>query len=297
MSNRLLVALVSTAALLAIHCGGAESSTDLQGGGGGPAIPDDPSELPGAPADPDSPANPNTSTPPPAPTSPGTSSRIAVALSTTTPATDLGTSVDITVTVTPTSGFTGQATLAATGLPAGVTATFTPASLTLNTTPATAKMTVMVPYTTLPSPVGGSSAIVVKATSGAAEATANANFKVVPRVTLTIPINTAALLKAGGGSRFLDTWGGPTFGANAVPLQTQAGNGITFVVKNLDSVAHEIHGNGGFAHGSAKVAPGGTDPKVRVLDPAAANISANGYIHGEANGTAASFKVLVNKAP
>ena len=295
MSNRLLVALVSTAALLAINCGGAdESSGDLQGGS---ALPDDPSELPGAPADPDSPANPNTSAPPPAPTSPGTSSQIAVALSTATPAADLGTSIEIEVTVTPNAGFKGQATLSAAGLPAGVTATFAPASLTLNTTPATAKMTLMVPYTTLPSPAGGASALVVKATSGAAEATANANFKVVPRVTLTIPVNTAALLKAGGGTKYLDAWGGPTFGANAVPLQTQAGNGITFIVKNLDSVAHEIHGSGGFAHGSAKIAPGGTDTKVRVLDPAAANITANGYIHGETNGTAASFKVLVNKAP
>ena len=294
--SRLLVALVSTAALLAINCGGADdSSSDLQGGGS--ALPDDPSELPGAPADPDSPANPNTTAPPPAPTSPGTSSQIAVALSTATPSADLGTSVAIDVTVTPKAGFTGQATLAATGLPTGVTATFAPASVTLGTAPMIAKMTVMVPYTTVPSPVGGASAIVVKATSGAAEATANANFKIVPRVTLTIPINTAALLKAGGGSKFLDTWGGPTFGANAVPLQTQAGNGITFVVKNLDSVAHEIHGNNGFAHGSAKVEPGGTDTKVRVLDPKVANISANGYIHGEANGTAASFKVMVNKAP
>lgn len=294
MSNRLLVALVSTAALLAINCGGAdESSNDLQGG----ALPDDPSELPGAAADPDSPANPNTSTPPPAPTTPGTSSQIAVALSTATPSADLGTSVEVDVTVTPKAGFTGQTSLVATGLPTGVTATFAPASLMLGSAPVVSKMTVMVPYTTLPSPIGGASAIVVKATSGSAEATANANIKVVPRVTLTMPINTAALLKAGGGSKFLDTWGGPTFGANAVPLQTQAGNGITFVVKNLDSVAHEIHGNGGFAHGSATIAPGGTDTKVRVLDPKAANINANGYIHGEANGTAASFKVMVNKAP
>ena len=78
---------------------------------------------------------------------------------------------------------------------------------------------------------------------------------------------------------------------------TQAGNGITFVVKNLDSTAHEIHGQNGFAHGSAAIPPGGTDSKIRVLDPANANINASGYIHGETNGTSVGFKVQVNKAP
>jgi hypothetical protein len=166
-----------------------------------------------------------------------------------------------------------------------VTGTFNPASVTLNTTPATAKLTLVVPYTTIPSAPGAASAIVVKAAAGAVEATANANFKVAPQ------------LAAGGGAKNIDTWGGPTFGQNAVPLQTQAGNGINFVVKNLDSAAHEVHGQNGFPHGAAVVAPGGLDNKVRVLDPAAANINASGYIHGETNGTSVGFKVLVNKAP
>jgi hypothetical protein len=292
MSSRRLFALVVTLAALAFGCGDSDSNTL-----GGPALPDDPSELPGAPDDPDQPANPNASTPPPAPTSPGTTGQIEVALSTATPVTDLGTSLDITVTVTPKAGATGQATLTATGVPPGVTATFVPTSVTLATAPVTAKMTLTVPYTTIPSAAGKPSAIVVKVAAGNAAGTANANFKVNPQVTLTIPVNCAALLAAGGGAKTLDTYGGPTFGANAVPLQTQAGNGITFIVKNLDSVAHEIHGNGGFPHGSAKIPAGGTDTKVRVLDPAAADIKASGYIHGEANGTAAGFKVLVNKVP
>ena len=302
MRNALLVALVPIIALAGLSvggCGDANSSTGIQQRRGGtPVIPNDPSEVEGATPDPDQPANPNSSTPPAPPSTPGTTAgQLGVTLSTATPAADLGTSLDVTVTVEPKAGFTGQATLTATGLPTGVTATFTPATVTVNTTPATAKLTLMVPYTTLPSAPGAVSAIVIKAASGATEATANANFKVNPKVTLTIPVNAAALIAAGGGAKNVDGWGGPTFGANAVPLQTQAGNGITFVVKNADSVAHQIHGQNGFAHGDIKVLAGAIDPKGRVLDPANANINSSGYIHGEANGTAVGFKVLVNKAP
>lgn len=302
MRNALSLVLGVVALSTFAACGDASSSSGIQRR---PTIPQDSSEEEGAPSDPDpsSPANPNSSTPPAPPATPGTSAgALEVALSTATPATDLGTSLDVVVTITPKAGLTGEIALSATGLPAGVTGTFAPATVTAGTAPATSKLTLTVPFTTVPSAPGAPSAIVVKATSGSTVATANANFKVNPQVTLTVPVNTTALLAAGGGAKNVDGWGGPTFGANAVPLQTQAGNGITFIVKNLDSAPHEVHGQGGFAHGAAVIAPGAVDSKSRVLDPAAANFAASGYIHNaqganEANGTAVGFKVLVNKAP
>jgi hypothetical protein len=104
MRNRPLFVLVPvvafTVAAFAVGCGDASSSTGIQRGHGA-VIPNDPSELPGAPQDPNSNPNPNATTPPPAPTSPGTAAgQLEVALSTATPSTDLGTSLDITVTVT-----------------------------------------------------------------------------------------------------------------------------------------------------------------------------------------------------
>lgn len=303
MRNALLVVGLATlsavVSVASVGCGDASSSTGLQRGRGGSTavIPDDPSEVEGAPPDQDDPANPNSSTPPPAPATPGTAAgELGVTLSTATPAADLGTSIDITVTVEPKAGFKGEAALTATGVPTGVVATFSPASVTLNTTAATSKLTLQVPYGTLPSAPGAASAIVIKAASGAIEATANANFKVNPKVTLTIPVNSAALLAAGGGAKNVEGWGGPTFGANATALQTQAGNGITFIVKNADSTPRTVHGQNGFPHGDGNVAPGATDPKSRVLNPANGNINASGYLHGVANGTAVGFKVIVNKA-
>lgn len=301
MRNALLVALVPVLALTMISvvgCGDASSSTGIQRSRGGAAgIPNDPSEEPGAPQDPDQPTNPNASTPPPAPATPGTAAgEIGVSLSTATPATDLGTSIDITVTVEPKAGFTGQAALTATGLPTGVVATFSPASVTLNTTPVTSKLTLQVPYTATPSAAGAASAVVIKAASGAVEATANANFKVNPKLTMTIPVNAAALLAAGGGAKNVDGWGSPVFGTAPSPLSTQAGNNIVIVVKNADSAAHVVHGNAGFPHGDTMnpVPPGGIDPKTRAL---AAGVNTSGYIHGEANGTSVGFAIKVNTAP
>lgn len=297
MRNALSLVLGVVALSFFAACGDASSSSGIQRR---PTIPQDPSEEEGAPSDPDpsSPANPNSSTPPAPPATPGTSAgSLEVALSTATPATDLGTSLDVVVTITPKAGLTGEIALSATGLPAGVTGTFAPATVTAGTAPATSKLTLTVPFTTVPSAPGAPSAIVVKATAGSTVATANANFKVNPQVTLTVPVNTTALLAAGGAPKNIDAWGGPTFGANAVALQTQAGNGITFIVKNLDSAPHLVHGQNGFPHGAAAIAPGAVDSKSRVLDPAAANIASSGYIHQELNGTAVGFKVLVNKAP
>lgn len=301
MRNALLVALFPVLALTtasAIGCGDASPSAGIQRSHGAVAgAPNDPSEDPNAPAEPSQPPNPNADTPAPAPVTPGTTAaQLGVTLSTATPATDLGTSLDITVTVEPKAGFTGSAALTATGLPAGVTATFMPASVTLNTTPVTSKLTLLVPYTATPSAAGAASAVVIKAAAGAVEATANANFKVNPKITMTIPVNAGALLAAGGGAKNVDGWAGAIFGTAPSPLTTQAGNPIAVVVKNADSAPHIVHGNAGFVHGDTAnpVPAGGIDPKTRTL---AAGVNTSGYIHGETNGTSVGFAIKVNTAP
>ncbi|MDB4933342.1 MAG: hypothetical protein JWP87_314 [Labilithrix sp.] len=303
--RKALLALLPVLALATVSvagCGDASSSTGIQRSRGATkAIPD-----PGEPQDhdpntPDEPAdapNPNANTPPPAPATPGTvAGELGVTLSTATPATDLGTSLDLTVTVEPKAGFKGDAALSVTGLPTGATATFVPEKVTLNTTPVTSKLTIKVLASAAPSATGAASALVVKAASTGTtpvEATANANFKINPKITMTIPVNVDAM-RAAVGTRYVDGWFGPMFGSAPQPLQTQAGNPITVVVKNADSVAHIVHGNAGFVHGDTNnpVPAGGTDPKNRTL---AAGVNTSGYLHEGQNGTSESFRISVNTA-
>jgi hypothetical protein len=250
---------------------------------------------PNAPEEPADPANPNASTPPPAPATPGVAAgSFAVSVDNATPASDLGSSIDVTVTVEPKDGFKGDATLTVTGLPTGAIGTFSPASVTLNTTAATSKLTIKVPASVAPSAAGAASAIVIKAASGDIDATANANFKVNPKITMTIPVNADAM-RAAVGTRYVDGWAGPMFGSAPAPLQTQSGNPITVIVKNADSKSHIVHGNAGFVHGDTQnpIPPGGTDPKNRTL---AAGVNTSGYLHDGSNGTSESFRISVDTA-
>jgi len=160
-------------------------------------------------------------------------------------------------------------------------------------------MTLKVPVATVTTAPGSSSALVVKATSGAISATANANFKVNPTISMTIPVNADAL-RAAVGTRYVDGWGGADFGTTPATLSTQNGNGIVVVVKNADSVAHIVHGNAGFAHGNtgAPVPPGGTDPLSRTINPPAGQtLTPNGYLHDGANGTSVAFRFSVKAVP
>ena len=246
------------------------------------------------------PGNPNATTAPPAPTTPGQATgELGVTVSSATPAIDLGEQLEITVTVEPKSGFKGEAQLTLTGLPTGATGTFTPATVTLNTTPATAKLLLKVPVTAAPTAAGGSSPLVITAKAGAIAATANASFKINPKMKLTIPMNIDALRTT--GTLFLDQWG-PAFGANPTPLQTQAGNGIVVTVFNADSKAHIIHGNAGFAHGNTtagqEVQPNAFElvngaPRTRTFLPGA---SVNGYPHEGGAGASAGFRISVKAA-
>ena len=244
--------------------------------------------------------NPNADETPNAPASQGTAAGgLGVTLSNATPTVDLGKSVDVDVNVQPKDGFTGAVTLSATGLPAGATATFVPASVTLGASAVTAKLTINAPLSTVPSAPNTSSAVVVTAKAGAITATANANFRVNPRATLTIPMNIDALRAAGAGTVYRNEWGAE-FGQTQTPLRTQIGNGIVFTVFNADSKPHIIHGANGFAHGDTAnpVQPNAFEltngqPRTRTLNVGA---NVNGYPHEGANGPSASFRISVQQA-
>jgi hypothetical protein len=250
-------------------------------------------------ADDSDPGNPNADEQPTAPATPGsTTGAIAVTVDNATPTVDLGKSVDINVTVRPSDGFTGNVALSATGLPAGATATFSPTSLTLGATAMSAKLTISAPLTTTPSAPNTSSALVITAKAASLTGTANANFRVNPRATLTIPMNIDAL-RAAAGTVYRDEWGA-AFGATQQPLSTQVGNGIVFTVFNADSKPHIIHGANGFAHGDTAnpIQPNAFEltngqPRTRTLNVGA---NVNGYPHEGANGPSVSFRIRVNQA-
>jgi hypothetical protein len=245
--------------------------------------------------------NPNAESTPAPPTKPGESTgEIAVALSTAALAVDLGASVETDVTVEPKGGFKGTITLAASGLPEGATATFAPATVDIGAQPVKAKLSIKVPMSAVPSAANASAAVVVTAKSGAVQATANANLKVNPRITLRIPVNVDALRQAGAGTVYRSEWGAE-FGATQTPLKTQAGNGIVVQVFNADSKPHIVHGANGFAHGDTgnPIAPNAYEmqngkPRARTLEPGA---NVNGYPHDGSNGPSASFRIRVTQAP
>jgi hypothetical protein len=236
------------------------------------------------------PGNPNAAAKPGAPSTPGTSNAdFALTLSTNTPSVGLGDKTEIDVTVEPKGGFNAPVSIAVTGLPGGATAA------PLQVTPGTpGKLVIQADVTTPATAPNQSTPIVVTGTAGGLSATANANFKVAPKLTLTIPMNIDALRAA--GTEYRDEWG-PAFGQNQQPLQTQTGNGIVVTVFNADSKAHIIHGANGFAHGDTNnpIQPNafelsGASPRTRTLNP---GVNANGYPHDGGNGAGASFRIKV----
>lgn len=299
-----LAVVVASVALPTIGCGDASPTGGIARRGPPAAGSDeqhDPGDTDGANVE--DPGNPNASTPPPAPASPGaTAAQYAVAVDNATPAADLGAQVDVNVTVTPQPGFTGAVDLSVAGLPAGVTGTFAPTQVNVGGAAATAKLTLAAAHTAIPSAPTTSSALTISAKSGTATATANANFKVNPRLLMTIPMNIDAL-RAAVGTKYVDQWGA-AFGATPVTFRTQAGNGIVVTVRNADSVPHIVHGANGFAHGDTAnpIAPSslemtGGAVRTRTFNPANGNITANGYPHEGANGPSVSFRLNVSLAP
>jgi hypothetical protein len=242
------------------------------------------------------PGNPNASSTPTAPTTGGTAaSSFALALDSNTPTVDLGKSVDLNVNVTPNGAFNGGVAITVDGLPDGVTAS--PATATVNGAAASVKLTLNAALT---APVSADQiALTIKGTANGQTATATANFKVNPKVTLTIPMNIAAL--KGAGTTYRDEWG-DAFGSNPQNLLTQANNPIVVTVFNADSAAHIIHGQNGFAHGDTNnpIQPNSFEeqngaPRIRSFKPGA---QGTGYPHDfGTQGPGASFHMNVGSAP
>jgi len=300
MRSALLLGLTVLTVATALGCGDA-STTSAYAGRRSSAVAageHDPDDV-GDQSEDD--GNPNADSLPPPPATPGTATgQLGVTLSNATPAVDLGEQIDIDVTIEPKGGFTGAANLTLTGAAADTVATFAPATVTLGAAPVTAKLTLKVPVTAVPSPAAGSTALVVTATAGTVVATANANFKINPKVKLTIPMNIDALRTT--GTKFLNEWG-TAFGATPTALKTQAGNPIVVTVFNADNKTHIVHGNNGFQHGSTtagqEVQPNAFEmqngaPRVRSLPPGA---NVNGYPHEGGAGQSAGFQISVVAAP
>lgn len=293
--------LIVLASIAASACGDANETSELGSRhlrrssppAAGSAGDHDQSDLEGA--NDSDPGNPNADSLPGAPTSPGTaSSQFALTLPQNTPSIGLGETIDLDVVVEPRNGFSGNVALSVSGLPAGVTSAPAQATVSGSTT---VKVRISAAYETVTSAPGTSTPITVTANGGAA--TANASFKVAPRVKLTIPVNVDALRAANVAYR--DQWG-VAFGANQKALRTQIGNGVVVTVFNADSKQHIIHGASGFAHGDENnpIQPNAFEllengsQRTRTFNVGA---NANGYPHDGKDGEGASFRIKVEAAP
>ncbi|MBX3259914.1 MAG: hypothetical protein KF782_09500 [Labilithrix sp.] len=246
--------------------------------------------------------NPNANSRPDAPSTTGTAGeQFSLSLPNATPTIDLGESLDLDVSVEPKSGFSGMVDLSVSGLPNGVTASTVQAAISPGSTaPTTVKIKLTAAVDTVTTAPNESVPLVVTGRAGSASATANANFKVAPKLKLTIPVNVDALRAA--TVTYRDEWGS-AFGANQKALRTQQGNGIVVTVFNADSKQHIIHGASGFTHGSTtagqEIQPNSFEmlngaPRTRTLNVGA---NVNGYPHDGAQGVGASFRIRVEEAP
>lgn len=288
MRKTFLVALFAVFTTGLIGCVGGDGAS-LNGGprlrkgnvAAGAHDPDDLGEDDAA----EDPGNPNADTQPGAPATSGiAAAEFTVTLDNATPSLGLGADVELTATVEPKNGFTGPVQLQVTGLPPGVTTD----AATVNVAGTTTAKLVL--RTSLDAVVTDSAPLVVKATSGGVEATANANVKIAPKVTVTIPMNVDALR---GASQLRSQYGGDVF-AGQGSFKTQPGNGIVVSVFNADSKSHIIHGPGGsFPHGNESIAPNSFEGRTRTLD-VGANVTA--YLHDGDQGQGASFQIKVDAA-
>jgi hypothetical protein len=254
------------------------------------------------------------------PTDPGP---FAIALASSSPSVNLGEKVLLDVTITPVEGFNADLELTVSGLPIGVTAA--PVRVVIDPNAATTTATIAINAavtsfvtpkdTTVPITITAKKAApVIDADAGPADvdagvvreeeetpaATATANFKVIPKVTLFIPKDVALLYDAPGGPLRAE-WG-EAFGPNNQPLRTQAGNGIVVSIFNNDTTAHIIHGPGGaFPHGDFDhpIQPSAFEMLNGVVRTRTLNVgdTAVGYVHGEPNSFNATFKIAVAATP
>jgi len=138
-----------------------------------------------------------------------------------------GSSATDTITVTDTGGFTGNVTLAASGLPSGVTATF-------GTNPTTG--TSMVTFAASTAAVAGTSTITITGTSGAATSSTN--------VTLTVssPCNTASFTLSPSASALSVTQGASSNDTITVNASCGFTGSTTLAVSGLPSGVTAVFG-------------------------------------------------------
>jgi hypothetical protein len=218
--------------------------------------------------------------------------QFSLALSANTPTLGLQDSLTIDVTVEGKNGFNSPVAITVAGLPPGASAAPVTASAG-----APAKLVLATAATAVPTTADVP--LVITGTASGLTATANANFKIAPRVLVTIPVNVQAL---GAAQTIYRDEYGAAFGATQQVLRTQPGNGIVVSVFNADSKPHIVHGVGGFQHGNNN-APipanspemNGANPRTRTFNVGA---SGGGYPHDmQQSGPGASFRIKVEAAP
>ncbi|WP_394827062.1 hypothetical protein [Pendulispora albinea] len=189
-----------------------------------------------------------------------------VALDKTSSDTELLQKSSYTVTLTGKEGFAGNATLSATGLPAGAKATFTPSSIAIGAGPVTVKLDIDGANTT------GASMVKVIAASGTVTPEATLALNVKPRLTINIPNNAPSAPNVFGSREIVVHH--PTIGAGANALV------VTFVNKDTskDHIIHSSNTRNGFAHGDVGRPIGLNETTVR-------NVSGTGdypvYLHDD----------------
>jgi hypothetical protein len=127
-----------------------------------------------------------------------------------------------TVTVTPVAGFTGSVTLAATGLPAGVTAAF-------GTNPTTG--TSVVTFTATATATTGPATVTITGTSGSVTATATISLTVAPPPTFALAATPAALsiVQGNTGTSTVTVTGTNGFNGGVTLAATGLPTGVTAV--------------------------------------------------------------------
>lgn len=252
---------------LSFACGDADSGSSTRRGSGTHFDPSNPDDDPGEQVD----GTPTAETPVTPPTTAATTTgSFTVAVDKNALSMDLNQKQTVTVTITPTGGFTGAVQLAVDGLPTGAKAVFTPASVTLGATPVTATAEITSAF----SP--GTSALTFKGTSGTQSATAAANMAMQPKITVTIPANVAALNAAANN----------TILSSQFAADMKAGTVITFV--NKSGANFTVHSGGSIQHGNL-LADGASETRTPTMG------SSTSYWHDPPQGqNGQNMKVQVN---
>jgi len=223
---------------------------------------------------------------PPAPTAdlagpPAQSGTLSLTLPSSAESLRLNESKDLTVTVTPSNGFSGMVTYAVDNLPTGVTATFTPPAAMV-TGPTTTKLTLKTSSSMKPN---NALAMQVKASSGTITSAPQA---------LTLDVKAELLVTIPNGVN-VGTAAAPNneaFGAASIEtVYVAPGTKVTFV--NADGINHQIHSDGtlGVAHEGGPLMANGGNTYTQTFN-AAGTLNFRCHIHPNMKG-----QIVVKNAP